>query len=259
MSQTTPPPDKPANSSAKRIPLPLALGVMALVLIVGAFLIWKYVYRPANPPSAIRTITPLPGAPHVAGGPPATDSGLKRKITELANEADLPDGIHERGPYDWLVKAGDAYMRVRRLDGKMRYAFGYFTLDDQQWEHGYLTQGVRRILNEPSYASELDITPDQRAKLEKLPPPPDTKWPQADRDRFIALYKNEDSRPQLVQALGDYATAKRQAERKSFVDRIEKIRAILTPAQAQRINPIPRWPLTPASSPSTPDRSPHDP
>jgi hypothetical protein len=164
MSQTSPPSDKPATP-AKSIPLPLALGVMALVLIAGALLIWKYVYRPPASPSAIHTITPLPGAPRVAGGPLPADSGLKRKITEIATEADLPDGIHERGPYDRLVKAGDAYMRVRRLDSKMRYAFGYFTLDDQEWQHGYLTQGVRRILSEPSYASELGITPDQRAKL----------------------------------------------------------------------------------------------
>ena len=258
MSATPPPAEKNA-APGKPIPLPLALGIMGLILVVGAFLIWKYVYRPPAPPNAIHTITPLPGAPHVTGSQQGADSGLRRKVTELAAEAELPDGVHERGHEDWLVKSGDAYMRVRRMDGHFKYAFGYFTLDDQEWEHGYLTQGVRRILNEEDYARSLGVTPEQRAKLEQLPPPPKTTWSEADRDRFSALFKDEASRPRLVTELGDYAKAKREAERKAFTERIEKIRAILTPAQLERINPIPRWPLNPASSPSAPDRSPHDP
>jgi hypothetical protein len=235
------------------------MGIMILILIVGALLIWRYVYHPPGPPHAIRTITPLPGAPHVAGGQQGGDSGLRRQVTELAAEADLPDGIHQRGPEDWLVKSGDAYLHVRRMDGQFKYAFGYFTLDEQEWEHGYLTQGVRRVLNEEDYARDLGVTSEQRAKLEQLPPAPKTTWPQADRDRLIALYKSDASRPQLVARLGDYAKARREAEHKLFSDRIEKIRAILTPAQLERINPIPRWPLNPASSPSAPDHAPHGP
>jgi hypothetical protein len=230
---------------------------MGLILIVGAFLIWKYVYRPAAPPNAIHTITPLPGAPNVAGSHQGADTGLRRQVTEIAAEAELPDGVHERGHEDWLVKSGDAYMRVRRMDGRFKYAFGYFTLDEQEWEHGYLTQGVRRILNEEDYAKSLGVTAEQRARLEELPPAPKTTWSQADRDRLIALYKDEASRPRLVAALGDYAKTKRATERRLFTERIEKIRAILTPTQLERINPIPRWPLNPASSPSAPDRARH--
>ncbi|MDB5321182.1 MAG: hypothetical protein JWN40_2813 [Phycisphaerales bacterium] len=255
MSEPTDPP--PATSAAdKPISLPVAVGVMGLILVVGAGLIWKYLYHPPAPANAIRTIAPQPGSPHVAGGPAAKDAGIPvEALKAIAAEADLPDGLHLTST-GTLIKAGDAYLRVRGMDS---YAFGFFTLSEQEWEHGYLSQGVRRMLTQDDFAKELALTDDQRARLEKLPAAPAAKWPQADRDRLIALYKDEKSRPQVVAALAAYAAERRAADQKVMAERIRQFRSILTEKQLARVNPIPRWPLTPASSPSTPDRAPRGP
>jgi Spy/CpxP family protein refolding chaperone len=255
MSEPTNPP--PATFAAdKPISLPVAVGVMGLILVVGAGLIWKYLYHPPAPANAIRTIAPMPGNPHVAGGPPAKDSGFPvEALKAIVAEADLPDGLHLTGS-GTLIKAGDAYLRVRGTDS---YAFGFFTLSEQEWEHGYLSQGVRRMLTQEDFAKELNLTADQRARLEKLPAAPAPKWPQADRDRLIALYKDEKTRPQVVAALATYAAERRAADQKVMAERIRQFRSILTEKQLARVNPLPRWPLTPASAPSTPDRVPRGP
>jgi hypothetical protein len=255
MSEPTEAP--PATSAAdKPISMPVAVGVMGLILVVGAGLIWKFLYHPAAPGNAIRTIAPLPGSPHVAGGPPASGGGIPVEALKAAvAEADLPDGLHLARGGDTLIKAGDAYMRVR----DDRVAFGFFTLSDQEWEHGYLSQGVRRMLSQEDFAKELALTGDQRAGLEKLPPAPAAKWPQADRERLISIYKDDKARPKLVAALAAYATERRAADEKVMEDRIQQIRSILNEKQLAKINPIPRWPLKPASAPSKPDRAPHDP
>src|SRR3954454_24232509 len=127
MSEATNPP--PGDSAAdKPISLPLAVGVMGLILAVGAGLIWRFLYHPPMPTNAIRTITPLPGNPRVAGSPPAAnDSAIPVEALKAAvAEADLPDGLHLSRGGETLIKAGDAYMRVR----DDRFAFGYFTLSD---------------------------------------------------------------------------------------------------------------------------------
>jgi hypothetical protein len=242
----------PATSAAdKPISMPVAVGVMGLILVVGAGLIWKFLYHPPAPANAIRTIAPLPGNPHVAGGPASNTGGIPvEALKAIAAEADLPDGIHITGSGS-LVKAGDAYLRVRDKDS---YAFGFFTLAEQEWEHGYLSQGVRRMLAQEDFAKEVALTAEQRARLEKLPAAPAAKWPQADRDRLSAVYKDEKSRPQVVAALAAYATERRAADLKVMDERIHAIRSILNERQLARVNPLPRWPLKPASSPSTPDR-----
>ena len=255
---TDPPAKSPAADGA--ISLPMALTVMGLILCTGGGLIWKYLYRPAPPVNAIRTVTPLPGNPRVAGGPPAGGSTLLiEAIKAAAAEGDLPDGLHPRGPDAMLVKAGDAYIRVQQQEGQNRYTFGFFTLAEQEWEHGYLTLGMRHMLGQDDFAREIGLTDDQRALLEKLPAAPAARWPQGDRDRLIALYQDPKSRPQVVFALGAYATQKRAADQQVMSDRVRQIRAILNERQLARINPIPRWPLASASSPSTPDRAPRGP
>jgi hypothetical protein len=237
--------------------MPVAVGVMGLILVVGAGLIWKFLYHAPAGGNAIRTIAPLPGNPHVAGGPPANGGAIPiEELKAIVAEADLPDGLHIKPGGDTLIKAGDAYMRVRDTD---HYAFGFFTLSDQEWEHGYLSQGVRRMLAQDDFAREVGLTADQRARLKKLPEAPAAKWPQADRERLIGLYKDEKTRPQVVAALAAYAAQRRGADQKLMDERIHAIRSILNEKQLAKVNPIPRWPLKPASGPSTPDRAPRDP
>jgi hypothetical protein len=252
-----PPEAPPATASAdKPIPMPVAVGVMGVIFVVGAGLIWNFLYHPPAPGNAIRTISPLPGNPRVAGGPPANSGAIPvEAIKAIVAEADLPDGLHQTSS-GTLVKAGDAYLRVGDKD---RYAFGFFTLSDQEWEHGYLSQGVRRMLAQEDFAREVGLTADQRERLEKLPTAPAAKWPQADRERLIALYKDERTRPQVVAALAAYAAERRGTDQKLMDERIHAIRSILNEKQLAKINPIPRWPLKPASAPSTPGRGPRDP
>jgi Spy/CpxP family protein refolding chaperone len=249
----SPPTDPLAEPAAdKPIPLWVALSVMGAIVLVGSGLIWRYLYRPATPTNAVSTIIPSPSNPRVAGGPEA-DPALKSAVLKAAAEADLPDGVHALGADDILFKAGDAYLKVRRHDdGQPAYSFGSFALPDLEWQHGYLTQGVRRIVSQDDFAKELGVTDAQRKALADLPDPPAGKWPQADRDRFVALYKVWDkatgdakakAATDLVEALRAYADPKRAADQKAMSDRVGRITSILTPEQVTRINPIPRWDL----------------
>jgi hypothetical protein len=253
----------PRGARADRpIPFAGALAVMALVLFAGAALIAKYLYPPAAaPPPPLRTVVPSPSNPRVAGGPPAAadDSARAHVILAAAAEPELPDGVHPSAG-GVTFKAGDAYLKFADDPQPARAAFGYFTLSDDEWLHGYLTQGVRRLTLHDDYARELAVTDDQRKRLADLPAPPPSRWPDADRDHFLTLYREwrlapDDARPAaqatLLKALAEYATTQRTANRKRMADRVAAIRSILDDRQLARINPIPRWELPAATRPTT--------
>jgi hypothetical protein len=71
---------KPQEPDRERpIPMGVAVATLAIILLAGAALITKYLYRPSTPaPPAIRTVVPAPGAPKVAGGRlPANDEATR--------------------------------------------------------------------------------------------------------------------------------------------------------------------------------------
>jgi hypothetical protein len=224
-------------------------------------LIWRYRYHPAPTPNVSRVTVPSPETPHAAGGPNGRDTTDKEQRTRVAAlaaaaEADLPDGIHELGDRTVLVKSGDAYVRVARATPKgepPRYAFGTFSLPDVEWEHGYLTQGVRRILEQPEFAKELGVTKDQWDQLDALPPAPSIKWAVADRSKLMELWlawetaSDPDAKAKaadvLVKSLAEIATKKRSADQGVMKDRVTRIREILNEGQLKKVNPIPRWDL----------------
>jgi hypothetical protein len=262
-SDLTNPPAQTAAAGEKQIPIWVAIGVMAMILLAGAVLVFKYASRPppAPAPKAINVVTPAPGQPRIArsGGspaptPPAIDPLL------VAREAELPDGIHTPPTGGTMVKAGDAYIKATRFpeDPAPALSFGSFTVSDEQWVHGYLSNGVRRLLGDIEYAKSLRVTPEQLKQLEALPAEPSMRWPKQARDRFADLYKKWEATPpaqkpaaqkELVGALRDYAQAKRAADQTAMGQRVAKIRAILTGPQVEKLNPIPRWDL-PATKPS---------
>ena len=234
----------------KSVPLGPALAVMGLVLVAGGTLIWHYFHQLHRPANAMRVLTPPPSNPRVAGGPVVADNAAKLDVARIAAEDDLPDGIHPGGAGDALFKAGDTYFRVLQANGLPSYHFGFFTLKEGEWEHGYLTQGVRRILAQEDFAKEIGITDDQRSKLGELPAAPPARWPQADRDRFVAQYQTwaaatgddkAKAGAELLKSLGAYGDQKRAADQKIMTDRAARAKAILTEKQLAKINPIPKW------------------
>jgi hypothetical protein len=253
---TLPSPGVPGEGSKTAetgVPLSVALAVMFLILIAGAGLIWKYLYRPAGTPpgNAMRVIMADPSNPRVAGGPPAGDVKVKEQAIKAAAEAELADGIHVRdGGDDVLVKAGDAYMKMLRHNGQTRYAFGFFTLNENEWEHAYLTQGIRRILEESEYAKELGVSEEQAARLAKLPEAPGAKWPAGDRERFVAKLREWESAAsdqakdkvgeEMLKSFRLYAQQKRAADGKVIEERVKGIKLILNEKQIGRINPVKR-------------------
>jgi hypothetical protein len=230
---------------------------MLALLLGGGFLIWRYRYHPA--PHVSRVIVPSPATPRVAGGGDAnadTTKAQKTRVAALAAaaEAELPDGVHEVGDRTVLVKSGDAYVRVARatLTGDPpRYAFGTFSLPDIEWEHGYLTQGVRRILEQPDYAKELAVSKEQWDQLDGLPAAPPAKWAVADRSKLMELWLAWETAADpaakaaaadvIVKALGEISTKKRSADHAVMSERVDRIRQILNEGQLKKINPIPRW------------------
>jgi hypothetical protein len=200
-----------------------------------------------------RTIVPLPTNPRVAGGPPVDsgDSRTRAAAVNAAADADLPDGLHTVTDGAALFKAGDAYLRVRfDDDGGARHAMGTFGLPEIEWEHGYLSQAVRRLVAQTDYARELNVTAEQMRRLEKLPEAPPSKWPKTDRDRFVAMSdawekaQGDDkarAAAALLEALKAYAGPKRAADHKAMADRVKQIREILTPEQLAKVNPIKPW------------------
>ena len=136
------------------------------------------------------------------------------------------------------------------IRGGTRHAMATFVLPEIEWEHGYLSQAVRRLVAQADYAGELNVTPEQIRRLEKLPEAPASKWPKADRDRFIAMADawekaQGDNKARaaaaLLDALKAYAGPKRAADQKAMAERVKQIREILTPEQLVKINPIKPW------------------
>ena len=248
------------SPTERPIPMGVAVATLAAIFVIGAALIATYLYRPPLPGPAIRTVVPTPDNPKVAGGraPVNTEATRANALRALA-EAGLPDGAHPDAPGGVLFKAGDAYLKVAEDDRGPRLNFGFFTLADREWEHGYLTQGVRRLTTDGEYARELRLADDQLRRLREIPAPPPARWADADRDRFLALYQawrtaeekqKVPAATRLVEVLRSYATERRSADQRLMEQRATAIRAVLDERQLARINPIPRWEL-PTTTPTT--------
>lgn len=244
------------GSNQRPIPLWLAMTLLSVTAVAGLAGIWKYAYRA---PNAIRALAPTPGNPKVAGGPQAADERTKAAVLQAAGEADLPDGVHAKDARHVLIKAGDAYMRITPRDdpaAALGFSFGYFTVAETEWDHGYLSQGVRRLLVDEEYAKELGVTAEQVKKLAALPDPPPAKWPEKDRTRFVEAYRawaraaevdKAKLADELTRGLKEYGEKRRQADQELMADRVKQIKSILTERQVAKINPIPRWEVKPAA------------
>ena len=240
------------SSVEKPIPLGVALGVMGAILIGGAGVIGYFLYWPARETKAMQVVVPAAGMPRVAGGiqVAVANPATARAIREAAADTELADGVYPRPGGEVLVKAGDAYLRARPVGGHVGYAFGFFTLGEAEWEHGYLTQGVRRVLAEEEFAREMKLTPEQRKALEALPASPLGKWTNAERERFAGLHRNweaatgvekEKVGEALVTALRTYAEGKRSEDQKVMAERVRRIKEVLTKEQLGKVNPIREW------------------
>jgi len=244
MTQTMTPP------AEKTVPLGIALSFMGVILMGGGLVIWRYVYHPARPVNVMHVTVPTPANPRMAGGD-GGDGVAKFNVVQTAGEADLPDGVHAGTGGNVLFKGGDAYMRaLPGENGKPRFSFGYFTVRDGEWEHGYVTQGIRRILTQDDFAKELGVTEEQKGKLKDLPEAPAAKWPEKERERFIAQYQmwaaaagDEKAKvgDELVAGLKKFGEAKREADLMVMKNRVSRVKGILDEKQLGRINPIPKW------------------
>lgn len=232
----------------KKIPLPLAIGALGALFLGGLTFILLYL-APWKKDNVSRTLTPSPHAPRVAGGPSANPTQAAQAVM-AAREADLEDGVHRLGDQTLLFKSGDAYMKVRIQDNQDAFSFGFYSLSDLAWEHGYLSQGVRRIVSQPDFARELSVTSAQVDQLEKLPTAPATKWSDEQRQRVTDAYAKwkaaaggdrDRAAAQVLAQLNTSAKQKKSADDATMTARLNAIRAILTEAQLQKINPLPRW------------------
>jgi hypothetical protein len=238
----------------KSVPLWVAVGVMLAIMLGGGALIWKYLYRPPVPRQT-NVVSPAPGQPRIvrSGGNLAAPQPTADALA-AAKEAELPDGVHGLPSGGTLVKAGDAYLKAfpRADDPQPSFSLGFFSVDDSQWEHGYLSNGVRRALGDGEYAKSLGVSAEQVRQLEELPAAPGMRWPDEARERLSGLYAKwksagekgkADAERALVAELQSVAQAKRSADQQSMTQRVAKIRAILTARQVEAMNPIPRWNL----------------
>lgn len=236
------------NEQSKTIPLPLAIMILATLFLAGAGGILIYL-KPWQKPKVARVTAPSANTPRVAGGPSADPTRTAQAIM-AAREADLEDGCHRLDEQTLLFKTGDAYFKVRTQEGEDSYSFGSYSLSDLAWEHGYLSQGVRRILTQADFAKELGVTKAQVDKLEDLPAPPATKWEQKERQKVLDVYgqwkaaaggERERKVSDVLAQLKAVAGRKKSADDAAMAARVKSIRAILTAEQLQQINPIPRW------------------
>jgi hypothetical protein len=179
-------------------------------------------------------------------GPPA----ISADALAAARENELPDGVHIKDD-QVLFKIGDAYLKCTRKGQDPR--FGFYSVSESEWEHGYLSLGVRRIVADESFVRELGLSREQVDKLENLPAAPSPRWADADRGRFTKLLDewarlrdqaNPAKGQEILKQLATYASARRSALDKSLSDRVKIIKETLTPAQLAKINPIPRWNLS---------------
>jgi hypothetical protein len=225
------------------IPLPWAIAVLAAIVVAGSVAIWKYLYRPAPAPNAIRAIAPPPGMRVVGSGKPPSNADA----LAIEREAELADGVYIKDDKA-LFKAGDAYLKSTAKGDDPR--FGFYSINDLEWDHGYLSLALRRIEADEAFVKELGLTKEQVQKLQNLPEAPSGKWPDADRARFARMLdewgraNDQAAKAQeILKELGTYATARRAAVDARIADRVKIIKTTLTPEQLAKVNPIPRWNL----------------
>jgi len=215
---------------------------MAVVVLGGAALVWRLAYLQRGDDSsanAIRAVVPPPGGRVAESGRVDAANHKAAAALAAAAEANLPDGVYPRAGGGRLVKAGDAFLYVGPERGEGRVLRGgFFTVDEAEWEFGYLAEGVRRILAEPAYAAEAGVTAAQRDALAALPAAPDLAWP---REELEGIAARVDAPSEVVTLLRQTAAARRAAGLEAIRAYGARVRAVLSVEQVARLNPIPRW------------------
>ncbi len=151
------------------------------------------------------------------------------------------DGVRVRPNDSYLVRSGAYTLNANKSakDGTWSLRFTTDRNDILTAEQDAAFTARWRFTHDSAYAKSLGVTPEQIAKLGEIPGKGGLIIGQAERDRLQHLIEahaaapapKEKEQAALVAALAEIGEGSIEPTRKDLLDRVEKVRAILTPEQ----------------------------
>ena len=161
-----------------------------------------------------------------------------------------PDGLHAQ-PGDgggsnaqgsWTVKAGDAAATARRdASGRLSYRFTYLRTDLLSPDQYQTMVATWRLTRDEAMAKAVALTPDQLVALRNEAASLGIIMSPEDRSRVEGQFKiyfeattdpaRNEAVNQIVSAMKEISPRQFEPTRKQMVERVERIRTLLTPEQ----------------------------
>ncbi|HEV8293494.1 MAG TPA: hypothetical protein VGP94_16275 [Tepidisphaeraceae bacterium] len=190
------PQQSPSPAKHTRLSIALALTLVAVAVILGAFLI-IHDMQPAKPRVQTSIINPANSEPPVQAVTGTLTPAKTFVDPAAANfdkkvfRPDAPDAVRKTSDNSWSVKGGRLFMQVRRDQaGKfvVRYVYPY---EDFLPKDTVAMLRTRWIMTETiKLMDELQITPEQWEKLNALKLNTDTQISAAERKKIMGLFQD---------------------------------------------------------------------
>jgi len=155
------------------------------------------------------------------------------------------------------VTAGGLRMTIREVDETWRTSFSVLDLPADEWRQRMVLMRVRQLANSEDAQGGLGVTEAQVAGLAKLKLDLSFVVPPKDAEALTGLYRACDravatDRPAaeraLLDAMREVGTRTVAADRARLADTLAMARAILTPAQFEKVSRTPAVGAPPAAA-----------
>jgi hypothetical protein len=240
-STTNQPQAQSQPQQVRDIPVWLTAIILLLCIGGGGWLIRWYLQKDKPGQTVTLADDKLPANvkawKNAQGGGPGNQGRPQRINAFQATPQKTGDGIHELNKKSWRVISGKTVMQVNlgrkdELDISPYYAPQLRTAEEAE-----LATIRMSILNDATWRETLNITPEQMAKLKKVPVSLGMKIDEADKAKLANLFKawqkaNDKATEKAVVAGLDEVGKKCEGPTKEYeAQRAQAVRDALTPEQ----------------------------
>jgi hypothetical protein len=175
------------------------------------------------------------------------DSRPRERIVVLERGAD--DGVQKRGDNRWQVRAGNAWLGVDKdPEGKLSLEFRFWRYDFLPPDAMDTLVKVQRLVRDPAMARQIEVAPEQLAKLRDIRSQSKVDLPPADADRLRGLWQpyeaaaepkaKQAAEVKLIRALAEVGRTLEGPTAQSAVERADRARQTLRPEQWQQFDKV---------------------
>jgi hypothetical protein len=230
--QTTKP--VPPPQAAQRNTTALISGVLLLLmLLAGGYVLLGGMFSSGSERKDLVPVMP-------AG---AGRNWVQRQLQPQGQPRVQPDGVRVRGANSYQVKAGEYQLgATKSKDGKWTLRFTTDRRDILTPEQDVAFDARWRLTHDGAFAKSLALTADQIKRLGEIPgkgglivDPPGRDRVQAAIEAFAAAKTPRNAEEAaVVAAVAEVGVASIEPTRKSLLERVDQIRATLTPEQLEQ-------------------------